>query len=60
VTTVGGVSQATIAGGISQMTGVSQMGDTTIGSPSNIGGKNHFIMSQYSAEENNRLKRLEN
>ncbi|KAK6112766.1 hypothetical protein QQG55_48965 [Brugia pahangi] len=37
VTTMGGVSQATIAGGISQMTGVSQMGDTTIGSPSNIG-----------------------
>lgn len=33
----------TTVGGLSKMTGISQMGNTTTEIVSNIGGKNHFI-----------------
>ncbi|KAL3990687.1 hypothetical protein ACH3XW_32800 [Acanthocheilonema viteae] len=38
VSTMAGISQATTVGGVSQMTGISQIGDTTIGLPTNTEG----------------------
>uniref|UniRef100_A0A8R1TRC5 Uncharacterized protein n=1 Tax=Onchocerca volvulus TaxID=6282 RepID=A0A8R1TRC5_ONCVO len=44
VTTVG-TEATTVGGGVSQVTGASQIGDTTMGATSNVGGENYSVIS---------------
>ncbi|OZC10909.1 hypothetical protein X798_02053 [Onchocerca flexuosa] len=58
--TTAGTEGTTVGGGVSQMTGASQIGDTTLGATSNVGGENHFVISaqEIRSDKNEKVENL--